>query len=59
MVFFIRLWVLILILTAISWFVLTLVRKPMHIGLVFLFWIVAVFGSTALLYVVSVWLASN
>lgn len=56
---FVRLWLVTIVLTAISWLVLKLVRKSIHIGLVFLFWIVVIFGSTALLYVGSVWLASN
>lgn len=51
-----RLWLLVFIMTAISWAILKLIRQPMNLGLNFLFWIVAVFGSSAILYGVSVWL---
>ncbi|VAW47101.1 hypothetical protein MNBD_GAMMA03-1048 [hydrothermal vent metagenome] len=53
----IRLWLFIVILTVISWLVLKLVRKPLHIGWVFLFWIVVVIGSAVLLYGISIWFA--
>ena len=56
---YIRLILISLVLTVISWVVLKLIRKPMHIGLVFLFWVVAVVGTTALLYVISVWMATQ
>ncbi|WP_168188939.1 hypothetical protein [Thiomicrorhabdus sediminis] len=55
----IRLFVISLVLTLISWFVLKLVRKSVHIGLVFLFWIATIFGSMGLLYLISVWFVSN
>ena len=55
----IRLWLLVLIMTGISWIILKLIRKPMHIGLIFLFWVIAILGSTALLYMVSVWFVSS
>ncbi|WP_172959676.1 hypothetical protein [Thiomicrorhabdus aquaedulcis] len=48
---------LILVLTVASWLVLKLISKPMHIGLVLLFWIAVVFGSAGLLYGFSVWQA--
>ncbi|MDX1352919.1 MAG: hypothetical protein R3254_07900 [Thiomicrorhabdus sp.] len=54
-----RLWLVVLVLTVISWFVLKLVRKSVHIGWVFLFWIAVIFGSMALIYAGSVWFASN
>ncbi len=54
---FVRLWLIILVLTAVSWVVLKLIRKPMHIGWIFLFWVVVLFGLAALLYGGSVWLA--
>lgn len=57
--FFIRLWIVAIVLTLISWFLLKLIRKPMHIGLVFLFWVAVIFVSTGLLYAVSVWFVSN
>jgi len=54
---FVKLWVVILVLTAISWVVLKLVLKPLHIGWIFLFWVITLFGLAALLYGGSVWLA--
>ncbi len=55
--FMIRLWLIVLVMTLISWGVLKLIRKPLHIGWVFLFWTVVFFGSAFLLYGVSIWLA--
>jgi hypothetical protein len=55
----IRLMLVAMVLTAISWFLLKLIRKPVHIGLVFLFWVFAIFGSMGLLYATSVWFAST
>ncbi len=54
---YIRLLLVILVLTLFSWVVLKLVRKPMHIGLVFLFWTVAVISCMALLFGISVLMA--
>lgn len=54
-----RLWILVIAMTVISWFVLKLINKPTHIGLVFLFWVVAIMGTTLLLYLVSVWFTSQ
>lgn len=56
---FIRLWLVAMVLTVVSWLLLKLIRKSVHIGLIFLFWILAIFGSMGLLYVVSVWFASS
>ncbi len=56
---FVRLWVVILVLTAVSWVVLKLIRKPLHIGWIFLFWAVTLFGLMALLYGGSVWWAGG
>jgi len=56
---FIRLMLVSMVLTIISWVVLKLVRKSVHIGLVFLFWVFTIFGSMGLLYVISVWFVSN
>jgi len=58
-VLFIRLWVIVIILTGISWLVLKVINRPKHVGLVFLFWVVAVWGTTLLLYGVSVWFSSQ
>ena len=56
---FLRLWAVAIILTLISWFLLKLIRKPMHIGLVFLFWVAVIFVSTVGLYAISVWFVSS
>ncbi len=56
---YIRLILIALILTAVSWVVLKLIRKPVHIGLVFIFWVAVLIASMALLYVTSVLLASS
>jgi len=40
--------------TVISWAILKVVNKPKHFGLVFLFWVVAIWGTTILLYGISV-----
>lgn len=56
---YIRLILIALVLTAVSWVVLKLIRKPVHIGLVFIFWVVVLIASMALLYVTSVLLASS
>lgn len=53
----IRLWLIVALLTVISWFILKLIRKPVHIGWVLLFWVAVIFGSMGLIYVGSVWLA--
>lgn len=56
---FIRLWLVAMVLTVVSWLLLKLIRKSVHIGLIFLFWVLAIFGSMGLLYVASVWFASS
>ncbi|MEA3406171.1 MAG: hypothetical protein U9R28_10610 [Pseudomonadota bacterium] len=54
-----RLWIIVVVMTAISWLVLKVVSRPKHIGLVFLFWVVAIWGSTLLLYGISVWFTTQ
>ena len=56
---YIRLIVIAVILTAISWFVLKLIRKPIHIGLIFIFWVAVILTSMLILYGTSVWLAGS
>ncbi|MDG4811867.1 hypothetical protein P8629_02505 [Hydrogenovibrio sp. 3SP14C1] len=55
----IKVWLFIMILTVLSWLGLKAVRKPMHIGWVFLFWVVTILGGTAFFYMISVWFVSN
>jgi len=57
--FYIRLLLVAAVLSIISWFVLKLVRKPKHIGLIFLFWVLVIVVSMALLYTLSVWFAGT
>lgn len=52
-----RLWIVVAVLTILSWFVLKLVRKPMHFLLVLLFWMIAIFGTMGAVYLLSVMLA--
>ncbi|MDG6778438.1 hypothetical protein QCB44_06960 [Thiomicrorhabdus sp. zzn3] len=54
-----RLWLIVLVMTALSWLVLRLINKPKHIGWVFLFWVAVIMGTTLLLYGVSVWFTSQ
>lgn len=56
---YVRLLLIALVLTLLTWVVLKLIRKPIHIGLVFVFWVVTILTSMALLYGVSVWLAGQ
>lgn len=56
---YIRLLLIAVVLTLISWVVLKLIRKPLNIGLVFIFWVVTILTSMAILYGASVWLAGN
>ncbi|RUM90404.1 MAG: hypothetical protein DSZ27_09205 [Thiomicrospira sp.] len=55
----IKVWLFIMILTVLSWFGLKMAGKPLHIGWVFLFWIVTILGGTAFFYMVSVWFVSS
>lgn len=55
----IRLWLVVVVLTVVSWVVLKLIRKPWHIGWVLLFWVVVIFGSMLLIYGTSIWLAGE
>lgn len=54
-----RMWLLIIVVTVVSWLVLKLIGKPKHIGWVFLFWIVTILGGTAFFYMISVWFVSS
>lgn len=55
----IRIWVLVVIITVISYLVLKLIKKPVHIAWVFLFWAAVIFGTILLLYGASVWFAGQ
>lgn len=52
-----RLWFIVIGLTLLSWLVLKAIRKPVNLFLVFLFWIIAIWGTMGLVYVLSVFLA--
>ncbi|WP_237261201.1 hypothetical protein [Thiomicrorhabdus immobilis] len=56
---YIRLLLVALALSVLTWLVLKAIRKPVNIGLLFLFWIATIFGSMGLLYLISVWFVSN
>mgnify|MGYP005753809669 CR=1 len=53
-----KLWLLVLIATGVSWYALKLVNNPKPLGWIFLFWIGVVGVSTVLLYLVSVFLVA-
>lgn len=55
----IRLWLIIAVLTVVSWFILRTIRKPINLLWVLLFWVVAIFGSLGLIYGLSVLLAQE
>lgn len=55
----IKVWLFIMILTVLSWLGLKIIKKPLHIGWVFLFWVVTILGGTAFFYMISVWFVSN
>lgn len=57
MVMVIRLWILVLIIAVLSWLLLGFINKPQSFWKVLLFWIVAVFGTMGMMYVLSVWVA--
>lgn len=54
-----RLWLLILVMTGVSWLVLKVINRPKPIALVLLFWIAVIMGSTLLFYGLSVWFTSQ
>lgn len=53
----VKIWIIIMLATVVSWYGLKLVNNPKPLGWVFLFWVAAVGVTTALLYFVSVYLA--
>lgn len=53
----IRLWLVVIVLTLLSWLVLKAIRKPQNIFLVLLFWLAAIWGSVGSVYLISVLLA--
>jgi len=55
----IRLWMIVLVLTLVSKVILNFVGRKVHIGWIFLFWVVAILGSTGFLYMISVWFTSG
>lgn len=55
----VRMWLLVLVATVVSWVILKLLKKPIHIGWLFLLWVLVLFGGTALFYGVSVWFVSS
>lgn len=57
MVTIIRLWIVVMILAVLSWLLLRFIDKAQSFWKVLLFWIVAIFGSMGMMYVLSVWVA--
>lgn len=56
---FIRLWMLVLVASAVSWLVLRVLNRPQPFPYVLLFWMAVIFGSMGLMYGVSVWYTSS
>ncbi|MDR9498109.1 MAG: hypothetical protein RI556_02965 [Hydrogenovibrio sp.] len=54
----IKFWLLILLLTAGSWYLLKLAGRPLHIGWVFLFWVATLLAAAAVLYGLSLIVAA-
>lgn len=52
-----RLWIVILVLSALSWLALKVVNKPIALGWVFLFWTAAIWGGLGSVYLLSVWIS--
>ncbi|BBP46479.1 hypothetical protein THMIRHAS_18520 [Thiosulfatimonas sediminis] len=57
MLMIIRLWLVVLVLAVLSWLLLRFIDKPQALRKLVLFWVVAVFGSMGMMYVLSVWVA--
>lgn len=53
-----KLWLLTVVATGVSWYALKLVNNPKPLGWIFLFWIGVVGVSTVLLYLVSEFLTA-
>jgi len=56
---FIRLWILILVASVISWLVLGVLGRSKPFLHILLFWMLLIFGSMGLMYGVSVWYTSS
>lgn len=54
--FILKIWLLIMIATGATWYILKLVNNPKPLGWVFLFWIAVIGVSAVLLYLISVFL---
>lgn len=55
----IRLWLVVAVLTVLSWLILKVVRKPINFFWVLLFWLAAIWGTMGGIYLLSVLLAQN
>lgn len=53
----VKIWIIIMLATLVSWYGLKLVNNPKPLGWVFLFWLAVIGITTVLLYFVSVYLA--
>ncbi|GAB6033991.1 hypothetical protein [Galenea microaerophila] len=56
---FIRLWILVLVASAVSWLVLRVMNKPRPFLYILLFWMLLIFGSMGIVYGVSIWYTSG
>ncbi|HEY9017357.1 hypothetical protein [Thiomicrospira sp.] len=53
-----KLWLITILATVVSWYALKLVNNPKPLGWVFLFWVAVIGVTTILLYLVSVFLVA-
>lgn len=53
-----KLWLITILATVVSWYALKLVKNPKPLGWVFLFWVGVIGVTTILLYLVSVFLVA-
>ncbi len=54
----IKIWLLVMLVTFASWYVLKLINNPKPLAWVFLFWVMVIGLTAGLLYFISVFLAA-
>ncbi|UQB41777.1 hypothetical protein JX580_08880 [Thiomicrospira microaerophila] len=54
----VKIWLIIMLATLASWYVLKLVNNPKPLAWIFMFWLAVIGTTTVLLYLVSVYLVA-
>jgi hypothetical protein len=54
----VKIWLIIMLATFASWYVLKLVKNPKPLAWIFLFWLAVIGTTTVLLYLISVFLVA-